>query len=257
MSANPKPALAPLRYSRLKLMAKSPAHVRYALDQDLAGIDNWDDTPSRRMGRLAHAVFLAQPLPLVWPGDRRGKAWLDFKAEHAGQDIVKQEELDTAQAMAAALLSHDEARELLGGEIERTIFYEITGRPCRSTPDVHLIREHLTEYKTTTDASPQRFPWQALKLGYHGQVAMQLDAILAAGMPEPARKVIVAQESKPPFLVAVFELLPEAIEFGRRCYRGWFEQFMVCESANHWPGYGPGILDAPQEDFALDEEEEG
>jgi hypothetical protein len=258
MSANPKPlAIAPLRYSRLKLMAKSPAHVRYALDQDLAGKDNWDDTPSRRLGRLAHAVFLGQPLPTVFPGDRRGKAWTEFKEAHAGEDIVKQEELDTAIAMALELSKHEEAAPLLKGEIERTIFFEIAGRPCRTTPDVHMVRRHVTDLKSTTDASPERFPWQALKLGYHGQIAMQVDGIIAAGMPEPERKAIVAVETKPPYVVNVFALTPDAIEFGRATYRGWFERFRVSEDSNCWPGYIPGVLDAPQErlDFEGPEED--
>jgi len=258
--AAPRVALAPLRYSRLKLMAKSPAHCRFALDQDLAGVEDWDDTPSRRLGRLAHAVFLEQPLPVVFPGPRRaGKEWDAFKAANADREIVKQEELETALAMAAALRNHDEARELLrGGDIERTIFYELAGRACRSTPDVHWNGKHLTDLKSTTDASPERFPWQALKLGYHGQMAMQFDAILAVGMKMPARIAIVAVENRAPFVVNVFPLTPDAIEFGRRVYRSYFEQFLVCEQNNHWPGYAQGVLTAPpdSEGFGGDELED-
>lgn len=252
MSTNPEASpFAPLRFSRLKLMAKSPAHVRYALDQDLAGNNNWDDTPSRRLGRLAHSVFLGQPLPLVFPGDRRGKAWTEFKEAHAGEDIVKQEELDTATAMAEALDAHAEASELLRGIIEQTRYFFFGGRPCRATPDVYLKAKHLTDLKSTTDASPERFPWQALKLGYHGQLAFYLDALIALGEPEPERVAIVAVETKPPHVVNVFALLPEATEFGRRQYRGWLERFLVCEASNDWPGYIPGVLSAPEENVQL------
>lgn len=254
MSANPQPApaLAPLRYSQITLMAKSPAHAKYALDQQAKGLDNWDDTPSKRMGRLAHSVFLGTELPAIFPGDRRGtKVWDAFVEANPGREIVKQDEFDVAQAMADALAAHEEAAYLLRGEREKTIFARIAGRECRSTPDVHLVREHATDLKSTTDASPDRFHWQAAKLGYFGQMAMQKDMVIAAGLPSPARLAIVAVENKAPYVVTVFELTPAAEEYGRRFYRLHLERLLVCEASNDWPGYGPGVLDAPLEDVEL------
>lgn len=250
----PKLEIPPLRYSRLKLMGRSPAHCRYALDQDLAGVAGWDDTPARRLGRLAHAIFLGQPLPAVFTGARRaGKEWDAFLEANAGREVVKQDEFDQAQAMAASLSANDEARELLTGKyIEHTLYFDIAGRNCRATPDVFEPGKYLTDLKTTSDASPDRFPWQALKLGYHGQLTFYKDAVIAAGLPAPERLAIVAVESKPPHVTNVFQFTERAEDFGRRTWRLWFEQFMNCERSGAWPGYIQGVLDAPDEGIELE-----
>ena len=248
MSANPKLDLAPIRYSQIKLFARSPFHAKFAIDQQAKGLDLYDDTPAKRLGRLAHSIALGTEIPAVFPGDRRGtKLWDAFVADNPGREIVKQDEFDQAQAMADSLTFHDEALRLLQGEREKTIIAKIAGRLCRSTPDVHLTGEHLTELKTTTDASPDRFPWQALRLGYHGQMAMQKDVVMAAGHPEPKRLAIVVVEIKPPFAVAVYQLTPAAEDFGRSFYRLHLERMLVSEASDFWPGYPQGVLDVPPE----------
>jgi hypothetical protein len=245
MSANPKPALLPLRYSVLKQMGRSPLHAFYAMQHPEAG-----ETPSMKMGRLTHAVALGQPLPLVWPGDRRGKEWLAFRDANEGREIVKQDELDIALAMASCLEAHPEASRLLRGVRETTVYFDVAGRHCRATPDV-LGDGWIADLKTTSDASPVRFPWQALRLGYHGQLAFYKDAVIEAKAGDPRELWIVAIESKEPYAVATYQLTDAAEDFGRRMWRSWFEQFRVCEESNLWEGYGPGVLDAPAEGVEL------
>lgn len=234
----------PLRFSILKHMSKSPAHARYAMDHPSA------DTPAMRMGRLAHACFLGANVPTVFPGERRGNVWKDFKAAHDGQDIVTAEEFDRASAMASALHAHKEARPLLMGKREQSIRFDFAGRACRGTPDV-FSPKYLTDLKTTADASPLRFPWTAMRLGYHAQMAWYRDGLVAAGYPAPEQLTIVAIEVKPPYAVAVFVLTERAIDFGARLYRTWLEEFLNCERSNEWPGYVEGVLDAPEDSVEL------
>jgi hypothetical protein len=244
--------LAPLRYSILKLMGRSPAHARYALDMAARGEEAWEPTPSMRLGSLAHKVFLKQPLPVVYPGPvRRGKEWEAFKSANADKEIVKQSELDAVVEIATALQAHAEARDLLTGTIEQTVLFDLGGRNCRATPDVFVPGAHLTDLKTTRDANPQWFPYQALKLGYHGQLSFYRDGLERAGFAPPKELRIVAIETAPPYAVCVFGVTPRAEDFGRRTYRAWFEQFLVCEASDDWPGYGPGVLDAPEEAVEL------
>ncbi len=254
------PDLAPLRFSRLKLMAKSPAHVRHALDQDIAGNDSFDDTASKRLGRLAHAVLLGQPLPVVFPGERRqGNAWKDFQAEHAGREIVKQSELDSVKSMVDVLHANDDAVKILTGErIEQTSTFTMLGRLCRMTPDSFTPGAVLGDYKSATDASPERFPWQAIRLCYHGQLTFYKDGAIACGFKPPSELIVVAQETKPPYPLCIFPLTERAEDLGRRTYRLWFERFLVCESANTWPAYGYGVIDAndPAELADADENDE-
>lgn len=235
--------MKPLRFSVLRQMARSPAHAKWALEHELR------DTPAMRLGRLVHAVFLGESVPTVYYGERRGNAWKDFKEAHAGQDIVTESEFECATAMAVALHSHKEARHLLMGRRERTIFFDFAGRPCRATPDA--VSNTLTELKTTSDASPFRFPFTAMRLAYHAQLTWYKDALKLAGLGNPERLAIVAIETRPPFAVCVFMLTPRAEDFGRRLYRTWIEQFLVCERSDEWPGYVEGILDAPEEGLEL------
>ena len=237
--------LAPLRFSILKKMALSPAHARHAMQ-----FPDDRDTPAMRLGRLAHACFLGLNVPTVFPGERRGNVWKAFKAKHKGEDIVTEAEFETCSAMAAALHAHREARTLLMGKREQTILFDFAGRPCRATPDV-FTTGHLTDLKSTADASPHRFPYTAMRLGYHAQMAWYKDALIAAGFPAPGKLSLVAIETRPPYAVAVYAVTERAEDFGRRLYRTWIEEFLNCERSNDWPGYPPGVLDAPEDAVEL------
>jgi hypothetical protein len=236
--------MEPLRFSVLKQMSRSPAHALYAMTHPTP------ETPAMRIGKLAHAVFLGAHVPTVYDGERRGNAWKQFKADHDGEVIVTAEEFECAGEMASVIHRHGEARSLLMGKREQTILWNFAGRECRGTPDVFSL-DHLTDYKTTSDASPERFPWTALRLHYHAQLAWYRDGLEAAGMPVPRELAIIAQEVKPPYVVTVFPLTTDAEIFGRKCWRLWFERFLVCEQSGEWPGYGPGVLDAPVGEIEL------
>jgi PDDEXK-like uncharacterized protein DUF3799 len=242
----------PLRFSVLKLMGRSPLHAKYALDHPEEKIDS----PAMRLGRAVHAAFLGaqdgvSSIPIVFEGERRGNKWKEFKEANPDRDIVTSEEWVRIGIMASNLHAHREARTLLMGERERTLFFDFAGRPCRATPDVHAPGVHLVDVKTTQDASPLRFPYTATKLAYHAQLSFYAEGLKLAGFPPPKRVSIVAIETKPPFAVAVFELTPRALEYGERIWRGWMETLLVCEKSNVWPGYDLGVLDAPPEDFSL------
>ncbi len=238
----------PLRFSTLKNMAKSPAHCRYAMLNPSA------PTPSMRLGSMAHAILLGKEMPVVYPGPvRRGKEYEAFKAKFPeGETIFLESEVSDARAIARSLMDNGEACKLLLGKREETIHWEFSGRACRGTPDAVNTRESvLVDLKTTVDASPQRFPWQALRLAYHGQLAWYRDGLAAAGVADLERCIIVAVENRPPYAVTTFQLTDAALDFGRRLYRDWLERFLVCERSNEWPGYVPGLLDAPPDDSEL------
>lgn len=237
--------LAPLRFSVLKRMSQSPAHARYAMT-----FPDDHDTPQMRFGRLAHACFLGSNVPTVFDGDRRGNKWKNFKLAHEGEDIVTEKEFAQASAMASALHAHKEARSLLMGKREQTILFDFAGRSCRVTPDAFTPKV-ATDLKSTGDASPQRFPWHAMRMGYHAQMAWTKDGLIAAGYPAPEELSLVAIEVRPPYAVAVYQLTERAEDFGRRLYRTWLEEFLNCERSGQWPGFPPGTLDAPEDALEL------
>ncbi len=111
----------------------------------------------------------------------------------------------------------------------------------------------VTELKTCAVGQPDRFAYNALKYGYHAQIAFYMEACRSAGLCDPTDAYIVAVESSAPYVVTTLKLTERAIEHGARLYRIWFERLLSCEKANEWPGYCQSIvaLDAPEDDVEL------
>jgi hypothetical protein len=154
--------------------------------------------------------------------------------------------------MADAVRANPEARALLTGTREKTILFDSLGIPCRVTPDV-VGPGCVVELKTTADASPRRFPWHALRMQYHAQLAWQIHGVRQSGQGTPDRAFIVAVESSAPYAVTVLRLTDRALEHGERAFRLWMEQLKVCLESDRWPGYSDAIvdLDVPDDELEL------
>ena len=244
------PRTLPVRFSRLKLMARSPLHYWHACQVgDIEG----GESLALRLGSGTHALLFGQESRVVvYPGARRGKAWDAFEEENAGKIILTATEAKTARGIAAAVRGHDVAsrllwpdlRDVLGVSYERRIDWTREGRPSRSTPDVfYTSRDGATttivDLKTTRDASPDWFCREAIRRAYHAQLVFYAEAVDCDPFECDLR--IVAVESKPPHAVVVWQLTPGAIEHGQRLIGTWWEQLRACEEANVWPGYTQAV----------------
>ena len=237
----------PVHFSSLKQMALSPAHYRYSVDHGV------DETRAMRVGSVVHALVLGGPYHL-YEGERRGKAWSEFRDEHAdGHTIVTSSEYEDAAAIAAAVLADPVAAQVLAGphQTELTLEWEWLGRACAGRLD--LVRSDVVvELKVSNSAEPDRFERLAFRLGYHAQLAWYLRAL---GRPLSSRAVIVVVEDKPPYPVTVRQLTERALEMGEKQCRLWIERLLCCEAADAWPGYAQTVipLDVPEwaEDQAL------
>ena len=231
----------PLHFTNLRNIARSPAHY-------LASIyEPRESSTAMRFGQIVHAVLFRQPYH-IWAGDRRGKQWDAFAAQHLHELIVTESEFTRAMRCCDAIGNNPLATPLLVGahEVDRT--WTTLGRASAGRIDV-LGDTFVTELKTTSSAEPYQFIRGALRLCYHAQLAWYLDGV---GMSDkPAH--IVAVEVAPPFAVSVFTLTPRALEAGRKLYRLWLERLLVCESANEWPSYCQSIVafDVPDESAPL------
>lgn len=238
-----------LRFSTLKVIARSPAHYQHALTHP------FQPTPAMRLGTLVHRLVLggaepepSGPPPVVYDGQRRGKAWAEFRDAHPGVEIVtiaeheralaeKEEELAHAQVIADAVLGDMRVQRLLEGTTkERRIVGRLHGRDVHGTPDA-FSDDLVLDLKTTADARPEAFVWQARKLHYATQVTWYGD--LLGGRK---RHVLVAVETKAPYPVTVMQLTDALVDVSRRTYVGWIEQLQACELAGVWPGYSEAIL---------------
>lgn len=224
----------PLRFSRLKLMGRSPAH--YA-----AAVNDWEST-SMETGTAADALLLGGQQVLAYPGPvRRGKEYEAFCAANPGALIVTQAEAAKALGIAEAVTACPYAVRLLAGVRQETLYWDFAGRPCRGTPDVRGDG-FLTDLKTGETSDPKFFPFKVKRFHYHAQLAFYETGCSLAGHPIE-ESYIVAVEQAPPHVVTIFRLTPNLIELGARLWRLWFEQLLVCEASGEFPPYSQSVVD--------------
>lgn len=238
-----RPIPIPLRFSRLKLIAKSPAHYLHALSNPQP------DTINMRRGSYTDALlFGTTDQWRVYDGDRRGKAWTAFELEHAAFRIITAKEVAPCDGMARALRRDPDAMRLLTeGTRQHTIGWRFLGRDCSGTPDVYT-GTRVADLKTTRCSDPGWFVHEAKRMGYLAQLAWYMDGVAACGLGNPSEAYIVAVESTPPHPVTVFRLTDSAIDVGRRACRIWMERLLACELADEWPGYVQSVVDLDVDD---------
>ncbi len=231
-----------VHFSTLRSLDVSPLHYRRAVEHERA------DTPSLRLGRVTHAMVLTPDVPAdvaVWDGGaRRGKAWEAFVLDNAGRDIVKVDELATAERMRAAVMAHPVARDLLtGGEGEVTIQWTTdAGVKCRARADYVTRVGGLVELKTTRYAQRQAFMREAARRLYHAQIAFYEDGLRAVPLHAHAHHEpsphLIAVENVEPFDVSVHRIGIATLDVGRRKVDGWLRTLAECEASGRWPGAG-------------------
>jgi hypothetical protein len=235
---------ARVTYSRLKLMALSPAHYQAWVDKE---------TPALERGLGLHAMVLGGPPVLAYPGKvRNGREFQDFLAANDGAIVLNRTDYALAAGMAEAILRHRDAPAVLAGEHEVEIDWIYLGRACQSHIDViGPGASYVTELKSSVSASPKRFPTLAHRMNYAGQVAFYRQAIAQTRGVVPADVYAVVVEQAPPHVVTIFHAEPDVLELGEKTIRGFMEQLLACEAANEWPGYVQTIepWHAPSEDL--------
>jgi hypothetical protein len=233
-----------VRYSRLKLMALSPAHYQAWADKETAAMER---------GRAFHSMVLGGPEVMPYPGKvRHGKEWEAFAAANENAMILNRTDYALAAGMAEAVLRHRDAPRVLAGEHEVEIDWSCLGRPCQSHVDV--IGEGglvVTELKSSVSSSPDRFPFLAHRMNYAGQLAFYRQAVEATRAVKVRDVYVVAVEQTPPHVVTVMRAEDDFLELGDKTVRIFMERLLACEAANEWPGYVQSIvpLHAPAEDL--------
>ena len=210
-------------------------------------------------GHAAHALVLGVGAPireipdetLASNGAATTKAAKEFVAEARaeGATPLKSEEALQVYTMAEALKDHPIASTLLAdGRPEVSAYWEDTAtgitRRCRFDwlpnldPNRRLI---VPDYKTTTDANPNKFAKSAADFGYYMQAPWYLDALAELGVETDASFVFVVQSKVAPYLVSVVELDHTALLLGRRLNRRALEIYAECQESGIWPGYGDDV----------------
>lgn len=232
-----------------KTILKSPARFRYEQTH-----------PVRKrafdLGHAAHAKVLGVGMEVTTvPADLCAKngAWStsDAKAyiaevEAAGKVVLKADEIAAVDAMALELGAHPVVSQLFAeGNPEQSFYWQdpetlVTLRGRTDWRTTWRGRPLIVDYKTTGDADPNEWRWDAGRYGYHQQ-----DCWYREGLDhltgEQHGFVFVVQETKPPHLVSVCEIDDDAREIGTQRNRVARRIFLDCMTRDEWPGYAPVI----------------
>lgn len=217
-----------------------------------------------RMGTLAHAWNLEGLPPIsVEDPDYKTLNSVKFK-KHAIEEyglpeditaddlaaFVEYNRLATVDEYAALEAMHEvftassKVKELMGkGRAEVSIFWTdpVTGVRLRARPDWLPDRGGMIlDYKTSRDASPEKFARAVFDLSYHVQAALYLRAARAAGW-DKTRFVFIVQEKEPPYSLAFYELSEEWLREGEFLVGNGLEEYAYCQKTGDWYGYAQDI----------------
>lgn len=252
-----------LSNSQLTLLKRSPAHLRYALDNPDEG-----DTPALKLGRAAHAAVLEPDVfTSVFVALREGLNLRtnDGKAERADlydqygpENVLTADEYQTCIAMRDAVWACDAAKLLLGseGDCELSMAWDdpTTGIRCKGRLDRaswKVAGGTVIDYKTCRNASWDEFERSIYQYGYHRQGKHYLNACEVLG-PTINHYVIIAQEKEPPYACAFYRLDEQALMSAQTELDKLIRLYAECVKRDDWPGYPDQIMDIGLPAWAVD-----
>lgn len=174
--------------------------------------------------------------------------WDSFDDKAKGKTFVSLDDLKRLTIMKQRVLEHPAASTILNmsGVIEQSYQWKdsLTGEICKSRPDFHTDDGTLiVDLKTTSDASELGFQKSVHNFRYHVQAGFYLRSI-----EEAQQFVFIAVESKPPYLVAVYNASTDMINAGNRIADKNLATLAQCRKTGKWTGYSEEIktLDLPR-----------
>jgi hypothetical protein len=173
------------------------------------------------------------------------------KARIRGDIPLLPAEMQQAQDMAAALLAHPQAGDLLtGGEAEQTYLWrdDETGIWCRARLD-YVRPGEVIDLKTTQDVSLEAVIKAIHKWGYHQQRGWYVDGYRAIWGYEPEFRFVFIAKT-PPYLITVVEPDVTACLIGEARNRRARHIYAECQRTGHWPAYDQQIWTVPLPAYA-------
>lgn len=232
-----------------KLLSPScPAKFKWELD---------NPQPSKKtfeFGTAAHEMVLGSGPQLVVVDRKRWDTDL-VKAELAeirerGDVPLKKHEFDMVVAMAKALREHPLAAALLDpeyGRAEQSLFWtdKDTGVQCRARLDWLPVADDdrmlVPEYKSTVNASTNKFEKAVQEYRYDQQAEWNSSGIVRLGLAKDVQFLFIAQEKTAPFLVNVIRLDSMWPVMAKDRNHRAREIYKRCTETGIWPGYGTDI----------------
>lgn len=250
--------------SRLKTLAKSPAHLKWELANPKPPTD------AMKRGTMIHKAILEPGVfdnaYVVVPDLTIGittkdgkpasspKATAEYKerlasfaSANVGRTFIDQDDWDMCQAIRKSLYEHPTIsafiEEAQGTEVTGFWNDPATGLLCKmrvdaDCPDLGTI----FDIKTTQSASVEDFERTVFTFRYYWQAAMYMDGMAALGRPR-TDYVIIAVETEAPYQAVAYNLKAEIIDLARKEIAPLMQLYKHCLERDEWPGYPPSIVD--------------
>jgi hypothetical protein len=227
--------------SQAKVLLDSPARYRWQRDNPPGPRDVFD------FGHAVHAKVLGIGLDFwrIDADDWRTVAIRKERDDARANGFVPMlgKDLDKAQRMASAVLTHPGARRILEteGDVEASMWWtdKDTDVECRGRVDKLAATDGglvNVDLKSTTDASPRAFAKAAANYLYHLQAAAYEDGLRHVS-GEECPTVLIVVEKEPPHLVALYEFPAEEVARGLDKWRDALDALVKYREADYWPGY--------------------
>jgi exodeoxyribonuclease VIII len=245
-----------INISKLKELKKSPAHLKYALENPRA------DTTDMRFGRLFHLAVLeperfSSSIAIVDSLDRRTKAGRKAYKEYiaAGKELITFDEMQQIEAMHNSLKQNSYINQLLkliNNEFELYHTDTLTGIDCKGRLDGFISAENAVKFgferaiiidlKTTKNAGIDEFSRAVWNFGHYNQAAwycwLAKERYNLADMP---LFIYIPIEKEPPYCCTWYLADNEMIEFGVNENRQLLDLYAKCKNSNVWEGYSQDL----------------
>lgn len=208
-----------------------------------------EETEPIMLGRMVHQILLEPDQPPWWTtiprdvlnaqGHKKGKAWLEFEAEHEEQFLLKQDQFDRVMRIVEAVRSHPKVRPLLDHPQAKREFQlthtdehglERTGR-C----DILLPGMLIWDLKVKTGEPPTpEVYWKSVRdRGYHRGAAWY-NELWKQMSGEDLPFVFCFAQLDEPHRVACYELDQLAMERGAEQNAKIMRHFHECRESGIW-----------------------
>lgn len=234
-------------FSRIKKIEESLLH--YKVNAPYTG-------KAGELGTLGHMALLEpekyQNTTAVFDGDKRTKAWKEFKAANEGKMVIGAKEHIAASRMAQSVRLHPAMIPYFeGARFELPVFWlHRFGVHCKSKPD-WVTDDALIDPKTTSKAiTPRKFGYQCADMFYFAQMAFYHDAMKAVDGRD-REVILLAIEQNSPYDVVPYVLSTDDLHAGRSKYEAWLGRLIEAQETGYFPGISPRKvpLDLPSRVF--------
>ena len=164
-------------------------------------------------------------------------AWVD---EQGGGEYVSPEELETIEAMTAAVRGHDFASKLLEhGRAEGVLRANMCGFACQVRCDWFSPEWGLIDLKTCKNLD--WFENDFRIFGYGHQLAFYRQVIREACGTTPEAYVIAVEKSGPPYRVGVWKVSERTLKIHAQENAKAIRELGQCLNSNTWPTRYEGL----------------